>query len=253
MKKKRSAAVAFVVSAAILAAVPVIFPGAAVEAAYPVVRAWNFAERKVFSRIAGFFRGAEARAENIRLRRDMAALALDLSEMAAIESENARLRRALGYIGREKGRWLAAPVLSRGGGAAAAHDVIRVGKGSLAGVREGAVVTVPEGLVGRVVSVTLHTCEVMLLTDPSLRVACVSDSGDGGRMYGILSGGSEEALLLKHLSGKVDVAGHTRIVTSGEGGVFPGGLEIGVWLGEGTVQPSVTYSTLEDVFIRCAK
>ena len=36
MKKKRSVAVAFVVSAAILAAVPVIFQGAAIEAAYPV-------------------------------------------------------------------------------------------------------------------------------------------------------------------------------------------------------------------------
>jgi rod shape-determining protein MreC len=253
VKKKRSVAVAFVVSAAILAAVPVIFQGAAIEAAYPLERAWKFINRSVFSRVAGFFRGAEARAENIRLKRALAALALDLSESANIEAENVRLRRALNYIEREKNSYLAAPVLSRGGGAAAVRNIIRVGKGSLDGVCEGAVVTVPEGLVGRVVSVTLHTCEVMLLTDATLRVACVSEAGDGGRLYGILSGGSEETLLLKHLSGRDAIADRTRIVTSGEGGVFPRGLEVGVWLGGGMVQPSVAYSTLEDVFIRCVK
>jgi hypothetical protein len=60
-------------------------------------------------------------------------------------------------------------------------------------------------------------------------------------------------LLLKYLSGRDAIADRTRIVTSGEGGVFPRGLEVGVWLGGGMVQPSVAYSTLEDVFIRCVK
>lgn len=253
MKKKRSAAVAFVVAAAILSALPVVFPSLAVESAYPVERAWNILKTKVFSRIAGMFSGAQARAENVRLKRSLAALALDLSQTAAIEAENARLRRALSYVERSKVKYIASPVLSHGGGAAGAYDEIRVGKGSLAGVREGAVVVVPEGLVGVVVSVTPHTSSVLLVTDSSLNVACATETAGGERMYGILSGGGEDALILKHITGAGNVPERTRIVTSGEGGVFPAGIEVGVWLGGGTVLPSVAYSTLEDVFIRCAQ
>ncbi|MBQ6914456.1 MAG: rod shape-determining protein MreC, partial [Kiritimatiellae bacterium] len=52
-------------------------------------------------------------------------------------------------------------------------------------------------------------------------------------------------------------------LTSGRGGVFPRGIEVGTLLGvrrgeaglalECEILPSVDYSTLEDVFIRCAK
>ena len=254
MKKgKRSVAVVFVVLAVLLAALPLAFPSIVVEASYPLERAWCVVKRHVFSRAAGAFSGASARAENIRLKRELAALALDMAQAAEIEAENARLRRALHYIERTEYEYLAAPVLSRGGGAAAAHDVLRVGKGSLAGVREGAVVVVPQGLVGRVVSVTLHTCEVKLITDPSLKVACMSDSLGGGRLYGILCGGGEDSLSLKYLSGSTNLPERTRIITSGEGGVFPAGIEVGVYLSEGSVLPSVVFSALEDVFIRCAE
>jgi rod shape-determining protein MreC len=252
-KGKRSVAVVFVVLAVLLAALPVAFPSIVVEASYPIERAWCVMKRHVFSRVAGVFSGAGARAENVRLKRELAALSLNIAEMAEIDAENARLRRALYYVERTKGEYLAAPVLSRGGGAAAVHNVLRVGKGSLAGVCVGAVVVVPQGLVGRVVSVTLHTCEVKLITDASLKVACMSDSLEGGRLYGILSGGGEDSLSLRYISGAANVPDRTRIITSGEGGVFPEGIDVGVWLGDGAVLPSVAFSTLEDVFIRCAK
>ena len=51
--------------------------------------------------------------------------------------------------------------------------------------------------------------------------------------------------------------GHTKLlaehVASGAGGVFPRGVEVGVWLGGGLVQPSVPLSSVEDVFIRRAQ
>ena len=232
------------------------------EAVYPVERASRSFSARVWSRVRGLFAGAEARAENVRLRREVAALALARGDMERLEAENDRLRRVLGYSERLGGDWLAAEVLSTGGAAAGSPDSIRVGKGSLAGVREGDVVAAREGLVGRVKSVSPHTAEIALLTDAAVKVACEVDAGSGARISGILSGGGG-LLSLRHLSGAGDIPPRARVFTSGLGGVFPRGLEVGALLyartdaeglvREGEVLPNVDFSTLEDVFIRRGK
>ena len=241
----------------------VLSRSAAVEAVYPATHVKQALSRRIASRVVGFFRGAEAMAENVRLRREVAALSMVRSDLDRMESENARLRRALEYRARNPEMWLAAGVLTSGGGAAGAHNVIRVDKGSLAGVRKGAVVTVPEGLVGQVTGVTPHTSEITLITDRSLKVACEVETDDRVRPQGILSGGSEESLLIRHLRHATGVPARSRVLTSGVGGIFPKGIEIGTLLdvlqdvrglaSEGEVQPSVEFSALEDVFIRREK
>jgi rod shape-determining protein MreC len=129
-------------------------------------------------------------------------------------------------------------------------------------VREGDVVAARDGLVGRVRSVSPHTAEVSLITDGSVKVACEVETGDGARASGILSGGGG-LLSLKHLSGAGDFPPRATVLTSGRGGVFPKGLEVGALLDvhadaeglvrEGEVLPNVDFSTLEDVFIRRGK
>ena len=233
------------------------------EAVYPVERAKRSFSVRVWSRVVGFFRGAAAQAENVRLRREVASLALVRGDCERLEAENARLRGLLGYSGRQSGEWLAAPVLSSGGAAAGAPNMVRVGKGSLDGVVEGAVVVVPEGLVGRVTAVSPHVAEVTLVTDRSIKVACMVETGSDRRLSGILSGGSEDLLELRHLSGAAEAPPRARVLTSGRGGVFPAGIEVGTLLGihsdgegfssEGEVQSRVDFATLEDVFIRRGK
>ncbi len=239
---------------------------APVEAAWPLERVKSTFVRKVLSRWNGLWHGVEASAENVRLRREVATLAMERAEMEAIIAENARLKESLGYFGRKMGDWLAADVLSYGGGAAGARCTVRVGRGSLAGVVEGAVVVVPAGLVGQVVSVTPHTAEVLLLSDPSFQVACTVE-GDPPRR-GILSGGGDEdSLVVRHLKAGLPIAPGSRVVTSGLGGVFPSGIAIGTFISEvgdrdagragasglereGRIRPFVDPSLLEDVFIR---
>jgi rod shape-determining protein MreC len=70
-------------------------------------------------------------------------------------------------------------------------------------------------------------------------------------------------LVLRHLSGAAEVPPRARVLTSGRGGVFPRGIEVGTLLGvhadaeglarEGEVLPHVDFTTLEDVFIRRGK
>ena len=262
MKANTTGTYAVVAIAAAGALALAFWRGGAVDAAYPAEKAATSVARRVAARLRGAWNGSAAEAENVRLRREIASLALLRGDVERLEAENARLRGALGYIAKEPGRWLAAGVLSAGGGAAGVGDRIRVDKGSVSGVADGAIVVVPEGLVGRVTSVTPHTSEVTLVTDGAVKVACEVEAGTG-ELRGILSGGGDELLVLRHISGSVEAPPRARVLTSGRGGVFPRGIEVGTLLGtrrgsdglalEGEVLPSVDYSTLEDVFILCAK
>ena len=243
-----------------------LFRAVPVEAAYPAERAKVSFMRKVMTRVRGLWRGSQAMAENVVLRREVASLAMERGEYSRVLAENARLRKALAFTESVPGRWVAAEVLSHGGGAAGARRILRAGKGSLAGVAEGAVVEVPEGLVGRVVSVTPHTCEVLLVTDPALKVSCRVEGTPP--VLGVLSGGNDDALVIRHLKAGVEIPPRTAVYTSGLGGVFPAGIAVGTFCTEGEssgdasgrgsgglerdgkVLPAVDFSTLEDVFIR---
>lgn len=253
MKKPVTGAWATIALGTVLALVFLLSKSAAVEAAYPVERAKSTFLRKVWTRVEGLRHGAACAAENLRLRRELESLALIRTDLERLETENARLRKTLGYTARNPEVWLAAAVLSSKGGAVSAHETLRVDKGSWAGVKEGAVVSVPNGLVGRVTAVTPHTSEVTLIFDPSVKVSCEIETGDTNPPRGILSGGSDELLVLKHLVRSELIPPRARVVTSGLGGVFPRGLEVGTYLSDGEVLPSVDFSHLEDVFIRREK
>ena len=263
MKTKTSGAWIIVALAALIALVFASCRPAAIEAAYPVEKAKVSLSRRVLTRLAGAMRGASAADEAARLRQEIASLAILRNDLENLEEENARLRRTLDYAERLGARWIPAEVLSSGGGAASLGKKIRVGKGSFSGVADGAVVVAAEGIVGLVTSVTPHTSEVTLLSDGSVKVACEIETATDERPHGIIAGGSDEILILKYLTNASKVAPRARVVTSGLGGVFPKGLEIGTLLDvrtderglarEGEVLPSVDCSSLEDVFIRREK
>lgn len=263
MKAKTTETVAVIALAMALVVVLLCFRSAAAELVYPIERLVKGVSRRAAVRLSGMCRGASAAAENGRLRREVASLSFLRGEVERLEAENARLRRALGYRERMQSDWVPAAVLSRGGAASGARHTLRVDKGTLDGLVRGAIAVVPEGLVGRVCAVSPHTADILLLTDQSLKVACEVESASGLSLRGILSGGSDERLVLRYLGGATTVPVRARVLTSGLGGVFPKGLEVGTLLGirkgsdelasEGEVLPAVDFSVLEDVFIRREK
>ena len=228
----------------------VLCPSVVGEAVYPVERAFSLFDRLVWSRVSGLASGASAAAENLRLKREVQALSLLRGDCGRLRIENARLRRVLDFRARAPETWIPAAVVSADGGAAATRRAIRIDKGSLAGVRENAVVVVPEGLVGRVTSVSAHTAEISLITDPAVRVSCLLEAQEGEYATGILTGDGTGRLTLKHIGGAKNLRTQAKVRTSGLGGVFPRGIEVGTFLADGEVLPSVDFSTLEDVFIR---
>ena len=265
MKAKITGTLAIIAIAVIGVFVFVFSKSAAVEAVYPFQRAKVSWARKVSARLSGMWNGAAAKAENVRLKSALEALAVEGSEYSRVVAENERLRAALEYERRSPGRWIVAEVLSFGGGSADISRSIRVGKGSIHGVRVGAIVEAPEGLVGKVVSVSPNTCEILLITDSSLKVSCFIQGEK--RIAGILSGGNDDFLAMRFIKPGAVIPPRAKVFTSGLGGVFPAGIEVGTFCTDGgsgsgadagkgdsvsgaVVQPAVDFTTLEDVFIR---
>lgn len=252
--------------------------GLAREAVYPWANACNWFERTVGVRARAVFVRAQLASRNAMLERDVARLLIYKQEAESLEAEVDRLRKLLDFSPPVSSRWLAAPVLSRGG-TTAVWQSVRLGKGSLHGVRKGDPVVVSDGLVGRVTEVTAHTSEVMLITDPNCRVACELDvpGGGVGVVRGILYGGGASAtadpsltllyvadpLRLRYLEREFDPAPRTRVVTSGLGQTFPKGLTVGYVIEsklepnklsrEAAVIPAVDMASLYEVFILSAR
>ena len=281
---KRIGIVAF--CGAVLALVLWLFcgPDVAAEAVYPVENGANWFSRHVVRRFKALFASGSALLENDRLREEVDSLRMACAEGDRLAAENARLRGLLGLDAPDSAMrfgtnaWICAPIISRGA-AAGNPCLLRLGRGQLAGVRPGAVVAVPGGLVGRIGNVTPHTSELRLLTDPSMRIACDIELGDSesGFAHGILSGrglspvASTDATLLyivpplriRNVAQQPILQPRAKIITSGLGGVFPRGLLVGFLIDgahgdetnleqEDDVEPAVDFLSLENVFIRRA-
>lgn len=229
--------------------------GVATEVVYPIENGAGRFSRYVIHPLKEAMVRPHLVSENRRLADEVASLKMRQVDYEALVEENARLREALDFQKRHPGEWIAAPVLGKDG-ALGVRRVIRLGKGSLAGVRRGAPVAAPGGLVGRVSEVSPHTAEVRLISDPEIRVACeVETAAPGVPAFGILSGAR-----LMHLARDMDFKPRAKITTSGLGGVYPRGLTVGYLVNgahgdeseleqEGVVAPAVDFSSLEDVFI----
>lgn len=256
----------------------------AAEAVYPVENGANWLSRHVGSRMKALFAAGSALAENARLKDEIGRLRMACAESGRIAAENERLRRLLGLDDPGEAarfgtnRWICAPILSHGA-SAGNPCVMRLGRGSLAGVRTGAVVASPDGLVGRIGNVTPNTSELRLITDPSMRVACDVETGKASAAaHGILYGrghtpvaSTETSILyvvhplrIRNVARQVSSPPpRAKIITSGLGGVFPPGLTVGFLKDEvrgddakleqeGDVEPAVDFLSLENVFVRRA-
>lgn len=102
---------------------------------------------------------------------------------------------------------------------------IIVNAGSAKGVKEGDAALDRFGLVGRVVNVGSASARVLLLTDTTSRVPVVIEP-NGTRA--IVSGDADGLPRIEFLPNNVHLTEGAAIVTSGDGGVLPPGIPVGV-------------------------
>jgi rod shape-determining protein MreC len=146
-------------------------------------------------------------------------------QQAALElaAENAQLRELLKLVPEPPGSYVTARVIADTGGAYARSVIVNAGHDN--GVARGQAAVAAEGLVGRVSEVGRRTARILLLTDLNSRVPVVIESS---RRRAILVGDdSAQPSLGYRDAGAVPRVGD-RILTLGQGGIFPPGLPVGV-------------------------
>lgn len=135
-------------------------------------------------------------------------------------------------------------------------NTIMINKGKDDGVKKGAAVVIPEGIVGQVAEVSAHNSKVLLIIDPNSSVDAMVQRS---RARGIIKGGFADRCVFKYVLRKKGIAVGDTVVSSGLDGVFLKGLPVGQVSGvvkpnsgifqEVTVIPCVDFEKLEEVLV----
>ena len=186
-----------------------------------------------------------------RLNRDLSLEAMRLRD-AGIKVEE--LRSMLEFKETSPMKLIAAEVVGKP--TLQLRNYITINVGSDNGVKEGMPVMTPAGLVGKVVGLNDQNAIVLLIINADSRIAARSLRG---RNSGILFWDKEEQLLLRNIPSVLMQEVGDTIITSGLSSFYPEDIVIGtvadVEEEQGTlyhritVQPSVNFATLEEVFV----
>ncbi len=163
-----------------------------------------------------------AASENRRLRTENAELRKWQSVAVALQDTNERYKALLGLKMEPPIPMIAGRVVLDSRGPFANTRLADVGKEK--GVAVGNPVMSETGLIGRVIGVTRGASRIMLLTDIASRTPVLINRTDARAM---LAGDSSTTPRLAYLRGQNAVRDGDRILTSGDGGVFPRGLPVG--------------------------
>lgn len=140
-----------------------------------------------------------------------------------LSAENAELRDLSKLVSEPAISFITARVIADSGGAYARSVMVNAGRDN--GVARGQAAMTGEGLVGRVGEVGSRAARILLITDLNSRVPVVVD---GTRQRAILAGDNTARPSLRYADAGGTIRIGDRIVTSGQGGVFPPGLPVGV-------------------------
>lgn len=222
--------------------------GAIGDAATPVLEFFSHPAASFASLVEDVDAALDVHEENARLEKQNAQLLKWQAVAAQISRENEELRRMLHVVPDPEASFITARVISDSGGPFVRTVLINAGKRS--DVHKGQAVITSEGLAGRVVSAGQHSARILLLTDLNSRIPVVVESS---RERAILAGDNTPRPRLEFLAIDARVAVGSRIVTSGQGGIFPPGLPVGIVSsaseGRALVQPYVNWDRLEYVTV----
>ena len=164
------------------------------------------------------------REENEALKQKVAELEARLLANGEDLAELKRLRALVQLPVDQSWRPLGARVLSGRMGPNAVLDSITISRGYSTGGRPGTPLVTHLGLVGRVLKASAHSSIVLLLTDPSSRIAVFSQES---RAPGILMGmGTGQKLEVNFVQRDAKVKPGEIIITSGLDGKYPKGIPV---------------------------
>lgn len=160
--------------------------------------------------------------ENARLTEDLGRAEDAMRQAREDQEELARLRELLDIPSVLPWEKTGARVIAGRFGPQAALNSVMLNKGFTGGAIPGAPVITPQGLVGRVYHTSPHSSTVLLITDPSFRVAVI---GQQSRVRGILSGsGVNKPLQVQYVAPNTNMLPGELLICSGIDAIMPKGL-----------------------------
>jgi rod shape-determining protein MreC len=172
----------------------------------------------------GNFRGASA--ENAQLREQIAQMQDELRDTRGKAAEAERLEKLLNLSEKSEYKMVAAQVIARD--PSMWFDSIQINKGRWAGVEVNMPVVTAGGIVGRVVSTSPWSAQVMLATDEKSGAGAVVGQLGQSNSLGSVKGMGENGLLeMRYVSGLEKVQLGDMVVTTGQDGIYPPGYNIG--------------------------
>ncbi|MEJ5367308.1 MAG: rod shape-determining protein MreC [Bryobacteraceae bacterium] len=224
----------------------------AVTAVTPLARAVESARDGTARFLSQYVVLGDLRAENERLRREVADLRLKNHLLAAELASADRARALEQFRARTPSKTL--PVRVIGTGAGPGTHTVFVDRGSSDGVQRGMAAITPEGIVGKVVASYPMASLVQLITAQGAAASVISVKS---RLRGSLKGTGGALCVVDHIDNKDPLEPGEWFYTSGADRVFPRGLPVGqvALVREGRagkevlVEPSGLKNRLEEMLI----
>lgn len=189
----------------------------------PVTRALSTAGREMIGVVGSFARiGTLGRTVRI-LQEENARLQSLVARLEGVEEENAVLREQLKLLPRASFRLVTADVIGRS--TDGVTEALIINRGTNDNVDAGMPAIVNEGIVvGRVQKAERSSATVVLLADPSFRVA-----GEtlGTKAQGLVRGARGLEIIMDTIPQTSEVKVGDRVITTGTDGIFPPNLLIG--------------------------
>jgi len=164
----------------------------------------------------------DLKAENERLKDELERLRAWQAVARTLYDENKGLRSVMNLPADPQTTFVTARVVADAGGPFV--RTVLIGAGERDGLQRGQAITTADGIVGRIVGVGVRASRVLLLTDLNSRVPVRIQ---GTKLHAILVGDNGPHPKLDFLPSVANIAPGDRVVTSGDGGMFPAGLPVG--------------------------
>jgi len=161
--------------------------------------------------------------DNLRLQGENQRL-LQWQQIALkLSADNRYLQGLLKVVPEKAASYVSARVIANSGGSYV--RTVMINAGAEQGLARGQAAMTGEGLIGRLTEVGRRAARLLLITDLNSRIPVVVENS---RATAVLAGDNSERPQLIYASEPDRIRIGDRIVTSGEGGIFPPGLAVGV-------------------------
>lgn len=201
-----------------------------------------------------YFHLVDVKQENGALKERVALLENKIHLLREKEMENERLRVLLHFQENRPFSLLPASVVGKDFNSWSRTLVISQGRRS--GVETGMAVVRPEGIVGRILTISNNFALVQLILDSNSDIPAMIERT---RAEGIVSGKITNRCRIKYFNRLADVFVGDLVLSSGLGGVYPKGLVIGSvnsvhkknygLFQEVIITPAVDFAKTEEVFV----